>query len=87
MKKCLVYSITIYLFITMFIILHKPSILYDSDHNMKSWNYLRSNLLNQHNLNYNLNSPQNFICLPTLIVLISVISFYLAKNLTSDNMN
>ena len=71
----------------MFITLHKPSILYDSDRNIKSWNYLRYNLTKLNNLNYNLNSPQNFICLPTLVILISIISFYLAKNLTSDNMN
>ncbi len=71
----------------MFITLHKPHILYDSDHNIKSWNYLKHNLINQHNLGHNIANPVNFVCLPTIIIAVSLISFYLAKNLSSENIN
>ena len=75
MKKCLIYSITIYLLIIMFIILQKPTIIYDDNNNLKSLNYFKSKL------RYGFQDSSELICLPTIAICSSVFSFIIAKQL------
>ena len=75
MKKCIIYSITIYILLTMFILLQKPNILYDTDGEIKSWTYLKSKI------KYGFNTMDELICLPTIIFTISIISFIIATNI------
>lgn len=75
MKKCLIYCITIYILSMMFILLHKPRILYDDNNNIKSWNYLKYKIKN------GFNKPDEIICFPTIVILISIISYILSKKL------
>ncbi len=74
MKKCIVYSITIYLILTMCIILHKPACIY-SNGEFKSVNYFKNKI------KYGFNSATELICLPSILVVCSIISFILAKQL------
>ena len=75
MKKCIIYSITIYILLTMFILLQKPDILYDSNGKIKSWNYLKSKI------RYGFYTYDELICLPTCMFIISIISFIIAINI------
>jgi len=59
----------------MFIILQKPTILYDENNNIKSWNYLK------YKIKYGINKPEDIICFPVIVILISIISYILAKRL------
>ena len=66
----------------MILILQKPTILCDHSGNFKSWNYLR------HKLFYDkIHSPNELICLPTILVLCSLVAFILAKNLVNNEQN
>ena len=76
MKKCIIYNVIIYMFITMIIILQKPDILTDVNGNFKSWNYLKFNLSN------GISDYNDLICLPTVVIVISIISFVMSKQLT-----
>jgi len=76
MKKCIVYSITIYILLTMFILLHRPKILNDSNGDIKSWNYLK------YKLKYGFTDMNELICLPTIIFVISIISFMIGIKLS-----
>lgn len=75
MKKSLIYCITIYILLIMFILLHKPKILYDDDNNIKSWNYLKEKI------KYGFNKPEEIICFPVIVIIISILSYVLAKKL------
>ncbi len=75
MKKCIIYSITIYILLTMFILLHKPDILYDYNKEIKSWSYLKSKI------KYGFYTVDELICLPTIICMLSIISFIIAINI------
>ena len=75
MKKCIIYSITIYILLTMFILLQKPNILYDSNGDIKSWNYLKSKIIDGF-YNYD-----ELICLPTIMAILSIFSFIIAISL------
>ncbi len=72
MKKCIIYSITIYILLTMFILLQKPKILYDSNGDFKSWNYLK------YKIKYGYNSYNELICFPIIILSISLLSFIIS---------
>ena len=74
MKKCILYSLTIYILFAMSIIIQKPTILCDSNGDFKSWNYFRYKIFNQ-----KIQSPDELICLPTVLILCSLISFILAR--------
>ncbi len=63
----------------MSIIIQKPTMLCDQDGNFKSWNYLRHKLLYE-----KIQSVNDLMCLPTILVLCSLISFLLAKNLAKN---
>jgi hypothetical protein len=77
MKKYIIYSVIIYMFGLMCILLNRPKILLDSDGNLKSWNYLKYKL---HNLNlHEHNDPLDFICLPIFSIGLAFLSFYIAK--------
>lgn len=75
MKKCLIYSITIYIILVMFILLHKPKILYDHNNNIKSWNYLKEKI------KYGFDELNEIICLPVIVIIITIVSYILAKKL------
>jgi hypothetical protein len=75
MKKCIIYSITIYLIITMLLLLQKPPFLYDQYGNIKSMNYLK------YKLQYGFNQPEELICFPTILIISSILSYFLAKSL------
>ena len=66
------YSISIYILLCMFILLQKPTILYDNNGNIKSWNYLKDKLI------YGFNDAEELICLPTLFVGVSLLSFIIS---------
>ena len=78
MKKCIIYSITIYILLTMFILLQKPNILYDIDGEIKSWNYLKSKI------RYGFYTMDELICLPTVMFMVSVFSFIIAINVINE---
>jgi len=78
MKKCLIYSIVIYLLLIMFINLQKPSILYDKNDNIKSINYFK------YKLKYGFNSIEECVCMPIVALLCALISAGMAKKLTLD---
>ncbi len=63
---------------TMSIILYKPSILCDHNGSFKSFNHLQNCLQN------NIHDPQELICLPIIMILGSIISYLLAKNLSKS---
>ena len=75
MKKSIIYSITIYLLLSMIILLQKPNILYDDNNNIKSWIYFKTKLIN------GFDNINEFVCLPTVFILCSLLSFIIAKNL------
>jgi hypothetical protein len=81
MKKCIIYSITIYILLTMSIVLQKPAILTDTNGNFKSWNYL------QYKMTYGLNDLRDLICLPTVLIMCSLISFLIARQLIDSDKN
>lgn len=69
MKRCIIYSISIYILLCMFVLLQQPDILYDDNKNIKSWSYLKDKL------KYGFNNIDELICLPTLFIIISIFSF------------
>lgn len=69
MKKCIIYSITIYLIFAMIIMIKKPKILCDDDGNFKSLSRVKNGLTNFDNL----------MSLPTVMILFAFLSFYIAK--------
>jgi hypothetical protein len=73
MRECIIYSITIYVLLTMFILLQRPQVLNDENGQLKSWNYLKSKL------KYGFISIEELICLPTLIIFISIFSYIIAQ--------
>ena len=75
MEKCVIYSITIYLLLTMFILLQRPQILNDENGDIKSWDYL------QYKIKYGFINYEELICFPTLIVFVSIFSFIIAYKL------
>lgn len=75
MKNYIIYSITIYMLLFMLILLKKPSILYDNNNNLKSFNYLEDKIKNGYN-NYN-----ELISLPLITICISLISHIISLNL------
>jgi len=75
MKKCLVYSIVIYLLFMMYINLQKPEILYDDNNNLKSMNYFKFKL------KYGFQNTNELICMPTVAIMCAIISYILAKQL------
>jgi len=76
MKQQLIYSLTIFLIIFIIILLQMPSIIYDDNGLVKSWNYFK-------NIDYKyINSINDLICLPTIIIIVAVISFILGRHLT-----
>jgi len=77
MKKCIIYSITIYLLLMMFILLQKPRILYDDNGNMKSLNYFK------YKINYGFKDPMELLCFPTIAIIFGIIAFLLAKQLNN----
>ena len=72
MKKCIIYSITIYILLTMFILLQRPQILNDENNQLKSWNYLNNKI------KYGFMDYEELICLPTIIIFISICSYIIA---------
>ncbi len=60
----------------MSIILQKPKILCDSNGNFKSWNYLKYKIFHDR-----IQSASDIISLPSALVLCSLVSFILARNL------
>ncbi len=66
----------------MSILLQKPTLLCDSSGNFKSWNYLKYKIFYD-----NVHSPNDLICLPTVLIVCSLISFILAKNLVKNEQN
>lgn len=75
MKKCLVYSIVIYLLIMMYINLKKPDILYDENNNLKSIDYFKFKL------KYGFQNINEMICMPTIAIASAILSFILAKQI------
>jgi len=69
MKKCIIYSITIYTLFVMFISLQKPNILYDTNNKLKSFEYLKFKI------NYGFDEYEELICYPTIIFVVSLFSF------------
>ena len=78
MGKCIIYSIVIYLIFMMSIVLHKPQILCDHNGDFKSITYLQDHLQNS------INDPQELISLPVIMILGSIISYLLARNLSQS---
>lgn len=78
MKKCILYSITIYLILSMIVILKRPSIILDNDGNVKSWTYFKDKIFN------GFSDPLDLVCLPTIMMLLSILSFYMARYLIDD---
>ncbi len=66
----------------MSIIIQKPTILCDHDGNFKSWNYFRNKIFYE-----KIQSPKDIICLPTVLVLFSLVAFLMAKNLAKNEQN
>ena len=75
MKKCIVYSVIIYLLLMMYINLQKPAILYDDDGNIKSINYFKFKI------KYGFQNINEIICCPTVAIGCAIISFIIAKQL------
>ena len=75
MKKCLVYSIVIYLLIMMYINLKKTDILYDDNDNLKSIDYFKFKL------KHGFKNINEMICMPTVAILAAILSFILAKQI------
>jgi hypothetical protein len=73
MKKCIIYSVIIYLLLMMYINLHKPLILYDINGNIKSMNYFK------YKIKYGFDNMNELICFPTIAIICAIISFILAK--------
>ncbi len=65
----------IYLLLIMVILLQRPPILLNDDSSFKSWNYFL------YKLNYGYNEIGELICLPTIIIICSISSFIIAKNI------
>jgi hypothetical protein len=63
----------------MFILLQRPKFLNDSDNNIKSWNYLK------YKIKYGFTNTTELICLPTIIIFISIFSFIIGANLIKTN--
>ena len=78
MKKCIIYSITIYLLLTMIIILQKPQIMCDQYGNFKSLNYLK------YKLSSGITNLNDLICLPIIFILCSIFSFIVSTNLVTN---
>jgi len=76
MKKCIIYSLSIYIIIYIALISKKPFVLYDNINGFKSLLYFQNKLYNGYT-NYD-----ELICLPTIMLLIVFFSFLLAKNLS-----
>lgn len=64
----------------MTLILQKPTILCDSSGNFKSWNYLKYKLFYD-----KIQSPQDIICLPVVMIICTLVSFLVAKSLVQSN--
>jgi len=79
MKKCIIYSIIIYLIIYMAIMCKKPSILYTENNNIKSWSYLKDRI------KYGYNDYTELLCYPSIMIFVVIFSFLLAKNLSLEN--
>lgn len=63
----------------MIIILQKPTILCDNEKNFKSWSYFKNMLTN------GISDISDVICLPTIFVFGSIISFILSKYILEIN--
>ena len=70
---------TIYILLTMFLLLQRPQFLNDSEGNIKSLNYLK------YKIKYGFINPTELICLPTIIIFISILSFIIGANLIKSN--
>ncbi len=75
MKTCIIHSITIYLIFMIIIILHKPAILCKDNNEFKSWYYLYDKL------SFGFNDISELICLPSVVIIWSIISFMIAKSI------
>jgi len=75
MNKSMLHSITIYMILTMLILLYRPKIIIDKDGNLKSLNYF------QDLITYGFNDPEEIICLPTVLGLFSLLSYLIANQL------
>jgi len=73
MKKRLLYSIVIYLFLIMMFKLYKPSNI-----NIKSFNYIKHKLENKI---YDINDLYSE---PFTVIVIGLISFIIAKNISKE---
>ena len=62
----------------MFFLFQKPNIIYDINGNIKSWNYLKYKMINGVN-NYN-----DLLCLPTIFISFSLISFLITLNIINN---
>ena len=80
MKKCIIYSVTIYLIFIMIIIIQKPKILCDEYGNFKSWEYFKGIVKN------GIDDLSDLICLPTVLMIGSLLSFFLAKYLAKSSL-
>ena len=79
MKKCIIYSILIYLLLYIALLSKKPSILYDNN-NIKSLLYF------QDKINNGYNSYNELVCLPTIMLILVLLSYLLAKKFSSENI-
>jgi hypothetical protein len=75
MNKSILHSITIYMILTMLILLYRPKILNDRNGNLKSLDYFKDLIT------YGFNYPEEIICLPTLIIFFSILSFIISNQL------
>lgn len=73
MKKCLLYSIVIYLFLIMILQLYKPSVT-----NIKSFNYIK------HKLENKIYDIDDLYSEPFIVIVLGLLSFIIARNIDQE---
>ena len=74
-KNSIIQCISIYTILCMYILLQKPKILYDESNNIKSLDYFNNKI------KYGFNNLDELICLPTIFIIISLLSFIISVKL------
>jgi len=74
-KNSIIQCISIYTILCMYILLQKPKLLYDESNNIKSLDYFNNKI------KYGFNNLDELICLPTIFIIISLLSFIISVKL------
>ena len=78
MKKCLIYSLLIYIILYISLNKIKPKILYENGH-LKSWFYFINKI------NNGIDNYDELICIPTITLVIVLFSFLIGAKLEKKN--